>query len=572
MDIQTLAAALAISKRRTSEIIASEYSSSETYALGALVMYNGELYECTTEINTAEEWNPSHWTQRTIEYFLRQMSTTSVRFGVSGVGGSSPTLTRLWDAADMPAPTPGTDTTPATSAFDAYAPFSRKKCVGSWTLADGKAKFTVNAYYGDPDYAEDGSNGNYVAVEVDPFYYFEGGGVLGVSTHQYPGWSVHPVCIDLDGNVREHTYLPCYQVSLVNGVPVSLPGHYPENGSYAQLMTKLRAYSSDLAEHVMLEPSVVNHYEWLLYTIEFATQNCQGIMSGASSLRHGEDLITAIGATNQIIIAQSIAQNYVVGQTISLTSNIWDNPTASTAYCQITALQRCDEDGTLNDSGSYYLITYNGEDRSSAISIGTTKCVSRPWICGATQGYAPDVPAVIGHTGSPISNTGGKYPCVYRYRENIFGNQNLTCMDLFDVLVDEGDETYHLDWYFMDDPRLWAPYATDNPAITDLQNPERGFRKLTVQTPASSYVNGYISAEAADPNLPYVHVPVDTTGGSATTYTCDYASLVGTAVVRSVRRGGSPINGSCVGLRCVTAYYAPSLGNWASGGALYFIQ
>ena len=88
MDIQTLAAALAISKRRTSAIIASEYSSSETYALGALVMYNGELYECTTEINTAEEWNPSHWTQRTIEYFLRQMSTTSVRFGVSGVGGS----------------------------------------------------------------------------------------------------------------------------------------------------------------------------------------------------------------------------------------------------------------------------------------------------------------------------------------------------------------------------------------------------------------------------------------------------------------------------------------------------
>lgn len=572
MDIQTLAAALAISKRRTSEIIASEYSSSETYALGALVMYNGELYECTTEINTAEEWNPSHWTQRTIEYFLRQMSTTSVRFGVSGIGGSSPTLTRLWDAADMPAPTPGTDTTPATSAFDAYAPFSRKKCVGSWTLADGKAKFTVNAYYGDPDYAEDGSNGNYVAVEVDPFYHFEGGGVLGVSTHQYPGWSVHPVCIDLDGNVREHTYLPCYQVSLVNGVPVSLPGHYPENGSYAQLMTKLRAYSSDLAEHVMLEPSAVNHYEWLLYTIEFATQNCQGIMSGASALRVTEDLITSVPAANQIVMAKSIAQNYVVGQTIGITSNIWDNPTASTAYCQITSLVLCDEDGTPNESGSYYLVTYSGEDRSSSIAIGTTKCVSRPWICGATQGYAPGVGAVIGHTGSPISNTNGKYPCVYRYRENIFGSQNLTSMDLFDVRVDDGEEVYHLEWYFMDDPRKWAPYATANPAITDLQNPDRGFRKLTVETPSSSYVNGYISAEAADPNFPYVHVPVSTSGGSANTFMCDYASLVGTAVVRSVRRGGSPHSGSSVGLRCVSASHAPSYGSWYYGGALYFIQ
>ena len=179
---------------------------------------------------------------------------------------------------------------------------------------------------------------------------------------------------------------------------------------------------------------------------------------------------------------------------------------------------------------------------------------------------------MIGHTGSPISNTGGKYPCVYRYRENIFGNQNLTCMDLFDVLVDEGDETYHLDWYFMDDPRLWAPYATANPTLADLQNSEKGFRKLTVQTPASSYVNGYISAEAADPNFPYVHVPVSTSGGSANTFMCDYASLVGTAVVRSVRRGGYPCYGSCVGLRCVYAYYAPSDGHWRYGGALYFIQ
>ena len=127
MDIQTLAAALAIGERRTSSVIASEYSASETYALGDIVTHNGKLYECTTEISTAEEWTSSHWTQRTIEYFLRQMSTASVRFGVSGVGGSSPSLTRLWDSADFPTPTPSTDTTPGSSVFDAYAPFNRKK-------------------------------------------------------------------------------------------------------------------------------------------------------------------------------------------------------------------------------------------------------------------------------------------------------------------------------------------------------------------------------------------------------------------------------------------------------------
>lgn len=434
MDIQTLAAALAIGGKRSAGMIAGDYDPGKTYALGAIVIYNGALYENTTAINTPEEWNPEHWTQRTLDYFLGQISGEHVRFGVSGVGESSPELTRLWDAVDMPTPTPGTDTTPASSAFDAFAPFNRKKCVGSWALSDGKAKFTVNAYYGDPDYAEDGSAGNYVAVEVDPFYYFEGGGVLGVSTHQYPGWSVHPVCLDLDGNVREHTYLPCYQVGLVDGAPVSLPGVWPENGSYAQLMAKLRAYSTDLANQVMLEPSAVNHYEWSLYTIEFATQNCQSVMMGAANLRHSNDLITAAPAANQIVMAKSIAQNYVLGQTISLTSSIWDNPTPSTAYCQIMSLALCDEDGTPNEAGSYYLVTYSGEDRSSSIAIGTTKCASRPWVCGATQGYAPGIGAVIGHTGSPISNASGKYPCIYRYRENIFGNQNLTSMDLFDVL------------------------------------------------------------------------------------------------------------------------------------------
>ena len=174
MDVQTLAAALAIGEKRKSNLIAPEYDSTSTYAIGTIVMHKGSMYECITTISNAEAWNPAHWTQRTIDYYLSKIGIEYPRFGVSGIGKSVSKLTRLWDSADLSEPTPGTDTEMCSSPYDAYAPFNRKKCVGHWILdpvsATPKAKFVVEAYYGDADYAEDGTMGDYVAVEVKTFY------------------------------------------------------------------------------------------------------------------------------------------------------------------------------------------------------------------------------------------------------------------------------------------------------------------------------------------------------------------------------------------------------------------
>ena len=46
--------------------VAAEYSSSSTYAVGDLVLKDGQLYECNTAISTAEAWNSSHWTSKTV--------------------------------------------------------------------------------------------------------------------------------------------------------------------------------------------------------------------------------------------------------------------------------------------------------------------------------------------------------------------------------------------------------------------------------------------------------------------------------------------------------------------------
>lgn len=45
------------------EILATAYSSEATYAVGAIVSYNGHNYRCTTAIDVAEAWTADHWAQ-----------------------------------------------------------------------------------------------------------------------------------------------------------------------------------------------------------------------------------------------------------------------------------------------------------------------------------------------------------------------------------------------------------------------------------------------------------------------------------------------------------------------------
>ena len=111
------------------------------------------------------------------------------RYGVSGVGQAAVALTRIWDSVGMTAQV-GTDgnNSNVVNNFDDVTPFNRRKCVGDFHIEDGRAVFTVNAYLGDDNYAEDGSMGKFVAVECPRAYYYMKDGILGVSAHQYPGF------------------------------------------------------------------------------------------------------------------------------------------------------------------------------------------------------------------------------------------------------------------------------------------------------------------------------------------------------------------------------------------------
>ena len=54
--------------------VAAQYSTSATYDVGDYVIYNGQLYRCTTAITTAETWTAEHWTAAVIGSDLTKVS------------------------------------------------------------------------------------------------------------------------------------------------------------------------------------------------------------------------------------------------------------------------------------------------------------------------------------------------------------------------------------------------------------------------------------------------------------------------------------------------------------------
>lgn len=135
--------------------------------------------------------------------------------------------------------------------------------------------------------------------------------------------------------------------------------------------------------------------------------------------------------------------------------------------------------------------------------------------------------------------------------------------------VGTGDDDYYLEWYHLPDPAAYYPSATNKPDAADLS---ASWVKLSVETPHSSYVNGYIKEQGVDPLYPHVPVPIATSGASSSSHYCDFASIAFPPAIRAVRRRGFIADSRQAGPRCLSADNEPSAPNFNWGSALYMIQ
>lgn len=438
-----------------------------------------------------------------IESMLKVLNTNrpkewGVRFPLYSVG-SNPKGERLGDAVGLVANV-GTDSATAYNDFDYLMPWKSRRVNGHW---DGK-DFIITAVEGEPNFAVDGSNGS-VYAERHLFYYkyvftdtyYE----IWISDQHLDGYEIPERFINIDKSIMQTYYYPCYRISRdSSGNPVSVSGKdVMLSLSYSGYKTLARK----LGTNFHIETTKDRQINELLFYVEFATRNSQDIMYGAANMRYNADDLATIPTTNgnKFICSNSVAGNYVVGQTIVIGSTKNGSEIANNR--RITAIETHD--------ASNKAIVFDG----AAVNVAVGNFISsRCWFSGGTD-------KVLTPSGSSVSNSSGIYQMRYRYVEDLWGNQWAI---IADVLIQDHQA------YVCKDPTKFADSITSD------------YERVGYVNAAT---DGWTKELGWDKAHPYVRLPF-VVGGSNTTYFCDYYWQNGG--LRAACVGGDLGSGALVGL------------------------
>lgn len=462
--------------------VASAALEDATAAYNKMAEVEADIDAHTSAANAATE--RANTAAEQAEAVVEQASQLVTRYGVKfeGSANTGATVKRLYNAVGLVAGV-GTDAATAVNDFDNVYPWSHiRRACGYWG-DDGN--FVVNAYKGEPGYATDGSNGE-VWVEIPVFYFkheYDGDAEqIEISATRLSGYMPSPIHVDDDGVIHDKAYIAAYNMALVDNKPTSRSGVFSTIHSVNTAMTDARKAGADFTCSTTAERYTMS----LLMFVEFATRNMQNVMQGAASMPYvATDTATAAGtATNQFTTTEAIAAKFVVGQSVGIGTSLGGTQVANNRV--ITDI-----------SGG--VITFDGDPVNIAVGniIWTTA-----WKNGACDG-------VLSSSGSPVSNSNGKYPCMYRGIENPYGNAFEQIADVLFKREGAGTEEdpYTYDIYFLPDARKYAAGAITGDYV-----------KLNYQIPAA---DGYAKKFGIDARYPFARLPVSI-GASTTTYYSDY--------------------------------------------------
>lgn len=217
-----------------------------------------------------------------------------------------------------------------------------------------------------------------------------------------------------------------------------------------------------------------------LFIVEFATLDSQAVMSGFSNGAYNATYTAASSESqvNRIILAKAHADLFRVGQSIGIGTSLGGNQI--TNYRQILAIT--DVDATNK------AIEFDGAPLN--ITIGNIV-----YNTGFKTGFSRNV---VASSGSPISNTDGKWGCSYRGIESPWG-------DIW-TFIDGVNINDHQTWVCDDS----SEYVSN---------------KFIAPYRAVGYVNGkadgYIKKTGFDKENPFANLPTEV-GANASTWYSDY--------------------------------------------------
>lgn len=410
-------------------------------------------------------------------------------YGVAWDKSSNPTLTRINDSVGMVANV-GVDNQIVQNDFD-FAPI-----------------------FG--EMAEVDDNLGNVFIRIPKFYIKKTDGpnfkTWQVSKVRYAGFYL-PWCFWDFENGEELPYIDVgkYHASLSDaGLLESKPDTYP---LISRTIVGFRDYAranntGGLRGYQQMDVHVYDVLSTLFY-IEFATLNSQAVMQGYTSGSYSDNHVAVVSedTTNRIVVATDVADQYRVGQAISIGTA---RGNTSVFYGRtITAIEDYD--------AANKAIVFGG----APVAIAEGNVV---WNSGWRSGFSSQIAASSGSIGS---NTDGKYPCCYRGIENPWGSVY--------EFVDGVNITDHQAWTCKDA----AQYASNVFASP--------YEQL-------SYVNhdadGYPAEMGHDPARPFAEFPIaiQTSGISSSKYYSDYYYQAAGQRVALV--GGYWSRGAFAGLSC----------------------
>lgn len=326
----------------------------------------------------------------------------------------------------------------------------------------------ITAYYGEPEFKFDGSNGE-VLTRIPEFWYkrevkgdYE---YIYISDYSRAGYkhskefSVGRYGISVDADGKAHSYsgtIPAYNKTIAEFRTLATG----VGDGFCQMDTR----------YFILQ---------LLYLVEYADYNSQSKLGRGVSEWFNQKALIAENNVNRIITANS--NNMYVGRNISIgTSDAWNNAVASERT--ITRIEDY-SNGSVTGKAVYF--------DGAAVNIAITNHI---WGIGQKSGQCDE----LGMKSGTLNND-GRHSMIYRGIENVFSNM-FTAIDGLNI------KDYVA--YICDDP---TQYASD---------------KFTAPYKALGYTNlqtsdVYISKLGYDENNPEIALPIEANGSSATG-TCDY--------------------------------------------------
>ena len=424
----------------------------------------------------------------------------NVYYGVD-FSGSTSSGTRTGGAKDFVFK-PGTDSDTGENSFDNVYPWKGMKRCCCTIGSDGEIK--VNAYKGQSEYAEDGSNGE-IFVEIPRFY------VAGawdtnpkVSASPLAGFRAPKKFQKPDGTLRAKTYIRAFSGSIGSDNKLhSLPNVVPtSNRNISQCTAAARLWANNVSIGTSEDSEVLIY----LMIVVYGTRNFQEKIRGVSNLYAKNIAITGARTSEAAI---TVAKNNLEpGMVISIGTG---DENESVAYRRIvTSVEEI-----VGDT-SNVKVSFSGDPI-------TTTTANKVWRIMQSTGTTANVKATC---GSPVSNTDGLHSFVFYGIENpLYGNQ----------------WRFEGDWKLVDG----VAYYCNDPSKYNWSTVDDYIKLSDIVFPGESWVTALQSDERA----PHLQVTKSVFGTSGT-YMGDYF-WINKSGVRGVLRGGSSGYGDRVGPFCL---------------------